>query len=240
LFWRGSVPSRRIEVGRVALPLMMLNPVWTYFGANSQYAPFLLVTVIFARTMLAAGPWAQAGALGLLLGTNQMLVVAAPIVFVWWLGRFGLRRALGLSAVAAVVFLTIIAPFLAWNPAEFLRIAFDRRGALPSSLMSGRFTLYPMIGGHSLSITLLILIAGMLTAGRARRPETVVAAIAVTLCAAMLAQPVSFTHYFLPVMALAALVTGTEPVPGPAEPLFRGLKSRPTAPTTALPESFLE
>jgi hypothetical protein len=240
LFWRSNAPSRRIEVGRAALPLLMLNPVWTYFGANSQYAPFLLVTVIFGRAILGAGPWIQAGALGLLLGTNQMLVIAAPIVFVWWLGRFGLRRALAFSAVAAVVFLAIIAPFLAWNPGQFVRIAFERRGALPLSLMSGRFTLYPLIAGYSTALTVSFLIAGMLTVRRAQRPEAVIATIAVTLCAAMLVQPVSFTHYFLPVMALAALATGTVPVgvPVPAEARFRGLKSRPIAPKSALPESF--
>jgi hypothetical protein len=237
MFWRGNAGGRRIEVGRVALPLLMLNPVWTYFGTNSQYAPFLLVTVVFGRAILGAGPWAQAGALGLLLGTNQMLVIAAPIVFAWWLGRFGLRRALAFSAVSAVVFLAIIAPFLAWNPAEFARIAFDRRGALPLSLMAGRFTLYPLIAGYSMVLTGLFLVAGILAARRARRPESVLATIAITLGAAMLVQPVSFTHYFLPVMALAALATGALPVPVPVEPLLRGLKSRLTVPTTAVPES---
>jgi hypothetical protein len=236
LFWRGTAPPRRIEIGRVALPLLMLNPVWTYFGTNTQYAPFLLVTVVFGRAMLAAGPLTQAGTLGLLLGTNQMLVVAVPIVFGWWIGQHGIKRALGLGVVSAVVFLAILAPFLAWNPSQFLRIAFDRRGSLPASVLAGRFTLFPLIRGSSPLLTLVILVAGMLVARHAKHPATVVATIAVALCAAMLVQPVSFTHYFLPVMALAALATAA-PVPLERWPFLRGPNVRLNARTSALPES---
>jgi hypothetical protein len=230
--------SRRVAVEKVALPLLMLNPVWTYFGANSQYAPFLLVTVIFARAILAAGPLAQAGALGLLLGTNQMLVVAAPIVFSWWIGRHGLRKSTGLAAVTVLVFLAIITPFLAWRPADFLKITFDRRGALPLSVLAGRFTLYPLIRPVSGLLTVSILIAGMLAARRVSRPGSVLATVAVVLCAAMLVQPVSFSHYFLPVMVLAAMATAA-PMPSASPPvrLFRGPSARPDALSAVIPSS---
>ena len=79
--------------------------------------------------------------------------------------------------------------------------------------MSGRFTLLPFFSGivphASLTLTLIAVVIAAVCAMRARRPEAVVAAMALGLCGTLLFQPVSFSHYFLPVIALMA----TAPLP---------------------------
>jgi hypothetical protein len=102
-------------------------------------------------------------------------------------------------------------------------------------VLAGRFSLYPWVGGYSPLATLGILVVGILVARSARRAATVLATVAIALCAAMLVQPVSFSHYFLPVMALAALTTAP-PVPAPSGTPLRGPTSRLSARSSALPE----
>jgi hypothetical protein len=141
-----------------------------------------------------------------------MLGAIGPIVFAWWLRRYGWRRAAGLVALAAACFLAIVAPFLLWKPGPFLAMVLRDRGALPDDLMAGRFTVLPLLTGMlphaSVVLTALSIAAGSFAAWRARRPQAVVAAMALGLGAALLVHPVSFAHYFLPVVALAAVATG--------------------------------
>src|SRR5262249_11009625 len=176
--------------GQLALPFFMLHPVRTYYSVNTQVSPCLLASVLLGRAVASAGPQVQAVALGLAVGSNQMLGACGPILFGHWLGRFGPRRALGLATLSVAVFMALIAPFLLWNPKQFLDIAFLSRGTLPSKVMSGRFTLLPLVSGivphASVSLSSLAMLVGAAFATRAHRPEAVVAAMALGLCGTLL------------------------------------------------------
>jgi hypothetical protein len=146
-----------------------------------------------------------------------MLGACGPILFAHWLARHGPRRAVGLAVRSMVVFLALLAPFLIWNPNQFFEVTFLSRGAFPPDVMSGRFTLLPFFSGivphASLTLTLIAVFVAAVCAMRARRPEAVVTAMALGLCGTLLFQPVSFSHYFLPVIALMA--TAPLPLGGP-------------------------
>jgi hypothetical protein len=222
---------RGIPPDRFALPLLMLHPTWVCQSVNTQFAPCLLTAVLLGRAITSAGPRAQAAALGLALGSNQMLAVTGPVLFAYWLHRWGWRRAIQLTALAMAVFLALIAPFLLWNAGQFLRVAFQGRGSFPPERISGCFTLWPLVREtvpHA-SVLLAMLAVGTVAvvASRARRPETVVAAMAIGLCASLIVQPVLFAHYFLPVLALAALASG-------GTTSERAHRSLPTAPARRL------
>jgi hypothetical protein len=204
-----------LAVSQVALPLLMLSPIWVKFSVAGHFAPCVLTAVLLGRAITLPRPRMQAAALALTIGSNQMMLATAPIVLAFWLRRWGWRRATGLLALAAGLFLAIIAPFLLWKPGPFLAMVLLDRGALPDQAMAGRLTLLPLFAGRlpnaSIILTVFSLAVGSFAAWRARRPEGAVAAVALGLCAALLVQPVNFAHYFLPVMALAAVATG---IPG--------------------------
>jgi hypothetical protein len=235
---RGRLAARTVAIDQVALPLFMLLPTWVKFSVNTHFAPCVLTAVLLGRTITTAGPRVQAAALALAVGANQMLGATGPIVFAWWLRRCGWGRAVGLLALATAGFLAIVAPFLLWKPGPFLAMVLRDRGALPDQLMAGRFTVLPLFAGTlphaSIVLTALSIGAGSFAAWRARRPEGAVAAMALGLCAALLVQPVSFAHYFLPVVALAAVATGNAGAPAPLAAAQRG--HHPSRPNAVRPE----
>ena len=188
----GRPDGRWVRVEQVALPLSMLHPTWINSSLNSQFAPSVLTTVLLGRAIIGA-PAVQAMALGVAVGSSQMLVATGPIVFACWLREHGWRRALRLSVLAMAVVLAIIAPFLIWNPRQFLGIAFGSRRALPVEVMSGRLTIFPLFLGVlprvNLILTALVIGVGAIAAWRSRRPEAVVAAMAPGLFAACSSSP---------------------------------------------------
>jgi hypothetical protein len=137
-----------------------------------------------------------------------MLAATGPILAASWLRRFGARRTLALTIASIGVFLAMIGPFLVWNPRQFAAVAFLARGYLPLDVLSGRFTLLPIFLGvvphASLVLTGLAVAAAASFAWRSRSGAGVVAAMAIGLGAAIFVQPSSFSHYVLPVLALAA------------------------------------
>ena len=225
-------------LNQVLLPCFMLHPVWIHYSVNSHFSPCTLLAALLGFAVLQGNLTIQAVALGLALGSNQMFAACGPILLAYWAGRGGPRRAAGLAAVAGSVLLIIIAPFLLWDPRRFIEIAFLSRSRFSDSLMAGRFTLLPiasrLIPHASLVGTTTALAAASLVAFRSRNPATVVSAMASGLCAALLFQPVSFAHYYLPCIVLASLVPTstladrTEPLsPGLALPKSRMARSRP-------------
>jgi hypothetical protein len=234
----GSRGRPTVSIAQVALPLLMLLPTWVKFSVNSHFAPCVLAAVLLGRTVLAGGPKVQAAALALAVGSNQMLAATGPIVFAYWLRRWGWRRAVLLTALATAYVLAIVAPFLLWQPRAFLAMALLDRGALPDGLMAGRLTLLPLLAPlllhASIVLTALAIGAASFAAWRSSRPEGAVAAMALGLCAALMVQRVSFAHYFLPVLAWAALA--------PGQPGVRGLpaslrKRHPSRPNTVSPDA---
>jgi len=197
-------------LNQLLLPCLMLHPVWIQYGVNTQYSPSLLVTLLLGFSVLFGNHLAQAMALGLAVGSNQMLGACGPILFAHWLGRFGPRRATGLALLAAAVFLLILAPFLLWEPRRFIEVAFLSRNRFDDALMAGRFTLLPLASRLVPRADLVGSAAALATASwvvlGSRKPSTTVAAMASGLCAALMFQPVSFAHYFLPAIVLASVI----------------------------------
>lgn len=197
-------------LNQLLLPCLMLHPVWVLHGANSQYAPCLFFTMLLGFAILFENHKAQAVALGLVVGSNQMLAACGPILVAHWLGRVGARRAAGLAMVSAAVFLVIVAPFLVWDPRRFVEVAFLSRNRFDDALMAGRFTLLPLaskiVPRADLVGSALALAAASWVVLGSRRPATAVAAMAAGLCAALMFQPVSFAHYFLPAIVLASVI----------------------------------
>ncbi|WP_337174302.1 hypothetical protein [Paludisphaera sp.] len=197
-------------IEQLLLPCLMLHPIWVHFGANTQYPPSVLLATLLGYAALLSGPRLQAIVLGLATGANQMIGACGPILLAGWARRWGPARAVGLGALAAAMFMLVLAPFLAWDAGPLARSAFLERGGMSGPVMSGRFTFLPLasrVAPHAATIaTALVLAAASWTAHASRRPAATLAAMAVGLCAAMLFQPVSFAHYFLPAVALAAIL----------------------------------
>lgn len=202
-------------IGQLLLPCFMLHPVWIHYSVNSHYAPCLLLIMVLGFAVLFENFTIQALALGIAVGSNQMLGACGPILFAYWAGRVGPRRAAKLALLAATVFLLVIAPFLFWEPRQFIEIAFLSRNLFSDELMAGRFTLLPLaskiIPHASLVGSSAFLAIASWAAYRSRRSSTAVAAMASGLCAVLLFQPVSFTHYYLPVVVLASVVPVSSP-----------------------------
>jgi hypothetical protein len=211
--WNVARRTWRPSLSQVMVPLWMLYPVWLFYTANTHFAPTLLFAVLLARAVTSAGPVAQAVSLALAVGSNQMLGACGVVVASHWIRRHGVRKAGMLILLSGAIFMATIAPFLLWNPTQFLQVTFLLRGEFPPEIMSGRFSLLPLVSPilphASLILTLLTVTVGACVAARAKRLETIVAAMALTLAMAILWQPVSFAHYFLPVIVLLA----TAPVP---------------------------
>lgn len=211
--------SPPLLLNQLLLPCLMLHPVWVQHGANGQYAPSLFFTMLLGFAVLFENPRAQAVALGLAVGSNQMLAACGPILFGHWLGRFGARRAAGLALMAAAVVLLIISPFLLWEPNRFIETAFLSRGRFDDATMAGRFSLLPPASRFLPRADLVGAVAAITAAAwvafRRRSAGATVAAMASGLCVALMFQPVSFAHYFLPAIVLAAVVPDA-PTPAPA------------------------
>ncbi len=223
---RPASPDCSPLLNQLLLPCLMLHPVWVQHGANSQYAPCLFLTMLLGFAVLFENHKAQAVALGLVVGSNQMLAACGPILFAHWLGRVGARRAAGLAVVSAAVFLAVITPFLLWEPGRFVEVAFLSRNRFDDALMAGRFTLLPLA---SRLIPRAVLVGSAMALAAAawvvlgsRRPSTAGAAMAAGLCAALMFQPVSFAHYFLPAVVLASVI--------PSAPVVVGRQSLPRGP----------
>jgi hypothetical protein len=192
-----------------ALPLFLLHPTWTYLGVNTQYAPSVFAVVVLARCLSSADWRAQGVALGLALGTNQMFLALAPAIACWWIAT-DRRRGLGAMALCALIFVAIIAPFLIWNPEQFLRVAYLVRPGVRAAVLQGALTMWPWLaaGGKSAGTasSAAVVMLACAAAWRVRSGSQLLPVLAVTLGAALLVQPASFTHYFLPAIALATMI----------------------------------
>ena len=206
--WKSGAVVRRVPMESVLLPFLMLHPTWSHLGANCQFAPTVLTTLLLSRALTSASPLWQGAALGLAVGTNQMIGALAPLAFIYWARRFGGRAAAGATIAAATVLLVLVAPFLIWNAQGFVEIAFQPRPYFGRDWMAGRLTLLPLaetLFPHPTAVLSVLAVGlGSLFAARSRSGEQLLSAMAVTLCVAILALSVTFPHYFLPVMVLAA------------------------------------
>ena len=93
--WKSGAVVRRVPMESVLLPFLMLHPTWSHLGANCQFAPTVLTTLLLSRALTSASPLWQGAALGLAVGTNQMIGALAPLAFIYWARRVGGRAAAG-------------------------------------------------------------------------------------------------------------------------------------------------
>jgi hypothetical protein len=203
-------------MNQLLLPCFMLHPIWIHYSVNSHFSPCLLFSMLLGFAVLFENVTIQALALGFAVGSNQMLAACGPILFAYWAGRVGLRRATALTVLSVAIFLLIIAPFLLWDPRRFLEIAFLSRNRFSDSLMAGRFTLFPLasrlIPRACLIGSTTALTVASWAAYRSRSSGGAVTAMAWGLCAALLFQPVSFTHYYLPAIVLVSVIPTFHPI----------------------------
>ena len=112
--------------------------------------------------------------------------------------------------MALGICLVIISPFLFWNPNEFIRVSLLSLTPFDAATLAGRFTWRPMFGAiHPQFPTVLMLVAAVaaivFNAGRNRSRVAALAAANLAYCAILLLLHRTFSHYFLPSMALALL-----------------------------------
>jgi hypothetical protein len=103
--------------------------------------------------------------------------------------------------------LLIICPFLLWNAGDFFRVSLLSLKPLTADQMAGTFSLRPLLDGLSpfaAPLLLTLTFAAVVALGFAGRGSKTDAAVVITLgyCAALLLLHRSFSHYFLPVIAM--------------------------------------
>jgi hypothetical protein len=116
-------------------------------------------------------------------------------------------RALRLTATALGTCLLIICPFLLWNAREFFRVSLLSLKPFTADQMAGTFSLRPLLDGLSpwaAPLLLALTFAAVVTVGSVGRGSKTDAAVVITLgyCVVLLLLHRSFSHYFLPVIAM--------------------------------------
>src|SRR5262249_36411598 len=107
---------------RLALPLLMLSPTWTFYSAETQYPVSVLAAVLFCRQLTSRGGTAQAVALGAAVAVNQTFGVFGLFVLPYWIRKFGLWRAALFTVLSLLVCAAAISPFVLWDAREFFRV----------------------------------------------------------------------------------------------------------------------
>ena len=217
LLWSGSRKQSdgdgAFEFQQVALPMFMLLPAWTVYGVNTQYAPSVFATVLFARTIVNRGGVAQALALGFAVWVNQMLGIFGLFIFPFWMRRFGLGRAASFATIALGFCLLLLSPFLVWNLSEFFRVTMLSVKQFEPTAFWGRFTLVPLISqvhhdAPKLMVALTIACA-MLVAARCRTSRGFLALSGLGLFVVLTLLHRTFSHYYLPAISLILMSAST-------------------------------
>lgn len=217
LFLDGARPDRPdAVVARMALPTAMLFPSWTFYGAETQYPASVLLATIFCRAVGCSGGRSQALALGFAVAGNQTFGALGLFLFPFWVRWFGLPRALRLAAMALGICLLVISPFLLWDAPEFVRVSLLSLRPFTADQIAGTFSLRPLLVGMTPLATPILLaltlaaVAAVASVGRASRAEAA-SILALAYCVVLLLLHRSFTHYFLPVMAMILAIP--HPIP---------------------------
>jgi len=228
--WSGA-RTGHLEVSRLVLPVLLLLPPWTFYSAVSQIPVSVLAAVLLVRSLSARDNVWQAIALGATVATNPTFGVLGFVLGGYWLGRFGAVKGAKLAGVALFTCALIVTPFILSNPKGFIDVAFISQVPFRDSQFPGRFTLLPaatiLVPVHTTSVFIgCTFILGAWLGYRAKTAGAVAGAMAVAYCLALMFLHRTFSHYFLPVIALAtsaevewepAPARGTEPAATPAE-----------------------
>lgn len=206
---RGDDPRRTINA-RLSLPLLLLFRTWTGYSSDTQFSLSVFFAALFARCVSSRGGLAQAVVLGGAVAANQTFGIFGPFVLPFWIRRYGAKRAAALTTTSLATCLAVLAPFLVWSPGEFVRVTLLALEPFPVSFLSGQFSLRPMVEGlfpHAVAclmgLTVLAVIA--LNAVQADRGR-VAATIAVGYGVVLMLLHRTFSHYYLPVIAMIVCV----------------------------------
>ena len=212
--------NRRFDWWPCLIGMFLLHPTCAYKVANTHFTPSVLAAVCLAITLVAGRPFAQAVAFGCALATNQTFLILAPVVWGWWSrptadsnrSEAGCLRATKWLAVSMGVFAAAVAPLLVWDARTFLAQAFFARNDPEIARLAGTFSFFPLVrpfGTHAgLVCTGLVGLAGLGLARVVHDAPSVVLLMSGVLCGALMFQPTSYLHYFLPAVALAAVSRG--------------------------------
>jgi len=192
---------------RLALPTAMLFPSWTFYSAETQYLISVLFAVLFCRSVACFQGRSQALTLGAAVAANQTFGVFGLALFPFWGRWFGPKKALQLAATALTICMLVISPFLLWNAPEFFRVTLLSLKPFTPDQMAGTFSWRPLVDylspwGTPLLLTLafaFVVRRGFTWQGSKAEASVV---IALSYCAVLLLLHRSFSHYFLPVIAM--------------------------------------
>ncbi|HTN77816.1 MAG TPA: hypothetical protein VL096_21305, partial [Pirellulaceae bacterium] len=202
--------QKRAAIVDYLVPMMMLVPIWTHYGINTQYAPTVLVAVLFGQAVLRSGLNIQGCTLGLAVATSQMFGLFGVCIGPWWWRNFGLRSAIMATIVSLIVCLAWVGPFLAWDSREFCRVTLESLDAIPDSQLAGRVTLRPLLVSMHPRLPLALALSAMggvalLNVRYRLSRRAIVVALALAFYVVLILLHRTFTHYYLPVFALLAL-----------------------------------
>lgn len=197
---------RRTIAARLWLPLLMLYRTWAGFSVDTQYPISVLFAVLFARSLATKGAATQAVILGSAVAANQTFGIFGPFVLPFWIRRYGPRRAARMTLIAASTCLAFIAPFVLWNAKEFFRVTLLSLKPFPASFLAGQFSIRPLVEGafpnaSLVLIGLTVVVVGVLNWFQVDRAR-IAATTAIGYCVFLLLLHRTFTHYYLPVMAM--------------------------------------
>lgn len=206
-FSKDSLRHADAVSARLALPTAMLFPSWTFYSAETQFPVSVLLAVLFCRSVACFQGRSQALTLGVAVAANQTFGAFGLSLFPFWGRWFGPLKALRLTAIALVVCLLIISPFLSWNAPEFFRVSLLSLKPFTPDQIAGTFSLRPVLDGllpWGAPFLLALTFAVVGTLGVTWRGSKTEASVVITLgyCVALLLLHRSFSHYFLPVIAM--------------------------------------
>ncbi len=203
-----STSSKTYSVAaRMALPVIMLFPIWTYYSAETQYPISILLAVLFCRSLTSFNGTSQAVILGVAVAVNQTFGVFGLFILPFWIREFSFVQALRLTWVALITCALIICPFVIWNAGEFFRVTLLSLTAFNTDQLAGRFSFRPLVDGffpHSADVLLVTIIMFVMAIVYCRRMNGSHLAVVVALgyCGVLLLLHRTFSHYFLPVIAM--------------------------------------
>jgi hypothetical protein len=206
---RRDDPRRTINA-RLSLPLLLLFRTWTGYSSDTQFSLSVFFAALFARCVSSRGGLAQAVALGGAVAANQTFGIFGPFVLPFWIRRFGPRRAAVLTLASLSTCLVFLAPFLIWNPREFVRVTLLALAPFPVSFLAGHFSMRPLVEGlfpHAVACAAALTVAVVIGLNAVHSDRRRVAAtIAVGYCVVLMLLHRTFSHYYLPVIAMIVCV----------------------------------
>jgi hypothetical protein len=138
---------------------------------------------------------------------NQTFGVLGFFTLPFWVRQFGFRSAFRLTGIALSTCLLAISPFVVWNAKEFFRVTMLSLNAFTTAQLAGRFSLRPLMEGlfpYAPEVFLVTAIAVVIAINYSWRMNATQAAaiIALGYCIFLFCLHRTFSHYYLPVIAM--------------------------------------